>query len=430
MKNDLGKLGWDIRLKMHYLDEPTHIFSETPAFKVPSSWTSLVRDTQLEINLSELEEEILKIDEAGQNSPNLTQMEREPLQDLMYDKNIFIKPADKGNANVIWDKQDYLKECQLQLGHKSVYEEVETGPLQGVMQKIRNTISDMLRKKEIDKKLFNYLLVKPPQLGCFYLLLKIHKRMTNVPGRPVIFNNGTSTENRSSYLDYHLKSLIPQVPHILEDTRDFVNRIQDLLDLAESSILVSFDVVDLYPHITHEEGIETMAEYLETRDDKTVSTKSLCDLASIVLKGNYFKLSSKIYHQKLGTAIGTKFASSNANLFMAGQEKRIFENSGYHLYLWLRFSDDIICIWTDGLEKLQDFFEFLNAFHPTIKFTMDYSYETINFLDVQVCKKNSTLETDLYCKDTNRHQYLHAKSCHRYVYKKYIRFGQAIRLKE
>ena len=158
--------------------------------------------------------------------------------------------------------------------------------------------------------------------------------MTNVPGRPVISNYGTSTENISSYLDYHLKSLIPNVPHILEDTRDFVNRIQDLSDLPESSILVSFDVVGLYPHIPHEEGIKTIAEYLETREDKTVSTKSLCDLASIVLKENYFELSSKIYHQKLGTAIGTKFAPPYANLFMAGLENRIFENSGYHLYLW------------------------------------------------------------------------------------------------
>ena len=103
----------------------------------------------------------------------------------------------------------------------------------------------MLRKKEIDKKLFNYLLVKNPQLGRFYLLPKIHKRMTNVPGHPVTSNNGTRTENISSYLDYHLKSLIPNVPHILEDTRDFVNRIQDLSDLPESSILVSFDVVGL-----------------------------------------------------------------------------------------------------------------------------------------------------------------------------------------
>ena len=179
----------------------------------------------------------------------------------------------------------------------------------------------------------------------------------------------------------------------------------------------------------HEEGIKTIAKYLETREDKTVSSKSLCDLASIVLKENYSELSSKIYHQKLGTAIGTKFAPPYANLFMAGLEKHIFENSGYHPYLWLRFLDDIFCIWTDGLEKLQEFFKFLNAFHPTIKFTMNYSYKTINFLDVQVSKRNSTLETDLYCKDTDRHQYLHAKSCHRYVYKKHIPSAKAIRLR-
>ena len=84
---------------------------------------------------------------------------------------------------------------------------------------------------------------------------------------------------------------------------------------------------------------------------------------------------------------------------MAGLKNHIFENSGYHPYLWLRFSDEIFCIWTDGLEKLQEFFKFLNAFHPTIKFTMDYSYETINFLNVPLSKRKSTLETDLYSKD-------------------------------
>ena len=90
MKKDLEKLGRDIRPKMHYLDSPAPIFSETPAFKVPSSWTSLIRDTQLEMSLSELEENILKINETGQNYPNLTKVEREALQDLMYDKNIVI----------------------------------------------------------------------------------------------------------------------------------------------------------------------------------------------------------------------------------------------------------------------------------------------------------------------------------------------------
>ena len=152
-KKDLEKLRRDIRLKIHYLDEPSPAFSETPAFKVPPSWTPLIRDTQLEMYLSELEEEILKIDEAGKNYPNLTKAEREALQDLMYDKNIVIKPADKGSAIVTWCKQDYLKECELQLSNKSVYEEVNRDPLQSVTPKIRNILLDMLSKKEIDKKI-------------------------------------------------------------------------------------------------------------------------------------------------------------------------------------------------------------------------------------------------------------------------------------
>ena len=79
--------------------------------------------------------------------------------------------------------------------------------------------------------------------------------MTNVPGWPVILNNGTSTKY-ILYLDYYLKSLISNVPHILEETRDFVNHIQDLLDRPESSIPVYFNVVGLFPYIPHEEGIE------------------------------------------------------------------------------------------------------------------------------------------------------------------------------
>ena len=99
-----------------------------------------------------------------------------------------------------------------------------------------------------------------------------------------------------------------------------------------------------------------MAEYLEIREDNMVLTKSLCTLPSIIPKEDYFELSRKIYHQKSGTAIATKFAPPFANLFMAGLEKRIFENSGYHPYLWLRLLEDIFCIWSDGLEKLKEFF--------------------------------------------------------------------------
>ena len=52
------------------------------------------------------------------------------------------------DAIVICDKQDYLKEFQLQLGNKSVNEEVKRDPLQGIMQNICNTLLEILKKRK------------------------------------------------------------------------------------------------------------------------------------------------------------------------------------------------------------------------------------------------------------------------------------------
>ena len=79
--------------------------------------------------------------------------------------------------------------------------------------------------------------------GKFYLLPKIHKRKTSVPGRPVISNNCTTTKNISAFLDFHLNLLVTKVPHILQDTRDFLSRTTEIKDLLEDALLVSFDVV-------------------------------------------------------------------------------------------------------------------------------------------------------------------------------------------
>ena len=113
----------------------------------------------------------------------------------------------------------------------------------------------------------------------------------------IISNNSTATESLSVFLDFHLKPLVTKVPHILQ-----------IKYLPQDALLVSFDVVGLYPHIPHEEGIEIMEEFLNQRKVKDISTKSLCDLATIILKNNFFEIGGEVYHQLLGTAIGTKFA--------------------------------------------------------------------------------------------------------------------------
>ena len=64
----------------------------------------------------------------------------------------------------------------------------------------------------------------------------------------------------------------------------FLKLINDIGEIPSGSLLVTFDVVGLYPHIPHEEGIETMKKYLNVREDQSVSTNSLCDLARMILQ--------------------------------------------------------------------------------------------------------------------------------------------------
>ena len=107
-----------------------------------------------------------------------------------------------------------------------------------------------------------YLIKKKPQLGRFYLLRKIHQSTFTVPEGQVISNNGTATENISAFLDFYLKPVVPKIPHILEDPRDFLCRLNDLSEILENAILATFDVVGLYPNIPHGECIEIMKTFL------------------------------------------------------------------------------------------------------------------------------------------------------------------------
>ena len=51
-----------------------------------------------------------------------------------------IKDADKGFMVVVWDREDYIKEAEKQLGDEEVYEEVSNNPiplLKAIIAKIR-----------------------------------------------------------------------------------------------------------------------------------------------------------------------------------------------------------------------------------------------------------------------------------------------------
>jgi len=187
-------------------------------------------------------------------------------------------------------------------------------------------------------------------------------------------------------LDFHLQPLSKKVKSFVKDTNDFLKKLLTLPPLSENTILCTVDVVGLYPNIPHSDGMEALKVALEQREDKSVSTESLLDLAKCVLENNVFEHNGEIYKQKQGTAIGTKMAPSYAILFMAYLEEKILKSCLHKPLVWWRYIDDVFLLWEHGEDSLKLFLEHINNLHPTIKFTADYSHKKVNFLDVEVSK--------------------------------------------
>ena len=62
-------------------------------------------------------------------------------------------------------------------------------------------------------------------------------------------------------------------------------------------------------------------------------------------------------------------------------------------------------LWEHGENKLKSFIEKTINIHPTIKFTTEYSKNSMNFLDNTVSLIEEIIETDLRVKSTDSHPF-------------------------
>ena len=421
-----------MRCKWHFRNsEPTENFSEIPSFRPKSTWTPPKGSASLEVFLGRVEDELFSIPSERNRNLNLSKEEWLAVKSLKEDKSIVIKPADKGSCVVVWDKQDYIMEAERQLSDESVYETISFNEKQlCTLTDTSNKLFQKLRGKGIiaekELKYFTYEFNKAANLGKLYLLPKIHKRLQDVPGRPVISNCGTPTEKVSEFLDHHLQPVMKNGKSYIRDSADFMSKISDLGKIPEGSLLVTCDVVGLYPSIPHEDGLRLLEQRLNKRLDPKVPTTDLVKMAEFVLKNNVFEFGNKVLRQKSGTAIGTKFAPPYACIFMDEIENSFLNGEDQKPFMWLRYIDDIFMVWTHGREALEKFLDRLNNFHDTLKFTWEVSDCKVNFLDLVVSLEEGNLETDLYCKPTDCHQYLHYESCHPLHMKRSSVYSQAL----
>ena len=180
-------------------------------------------------------------------------------------------------------------------------------------------------------------------------------------------------------------------------------------------------------------------ESLETRKNKRVPSSLLKQLIKIVLSSNVFRFGNKLFRQIKGTAMGTPMAPNFANLFMGKFERNLmndfFKEHGIRPLVWFRYIDDIFFIWTHGEESLKNFIQFAQNYaqgkkmKSNIKFEVNISDTTVDFLDITVVNNNGVLTTTLYTKPTDAHLFLNKSSDHPPHVIKNLPRGQFIRIR-
>ena len=92
--------------------------------------------------------------------------------------------------------------------------------------------------------------------------------------------------------------------------------------------------------------------------------------------------------------------------------EKLFRRSEKQPLAYFRFVDDVLGLWTHGIEALKTFHTQGNEINPRIKLELRYSLEKLEFPDTVTSIRNGRLQTDLYTKPTDKHLYLHRDSSH------------------
>ena len=382
-----------LRLKYFFHQDTTtsttqQIAEDNTTLYPSSGWTpSSEQDPFLESYKSTIIHNTLKEIKRKNNRKfkiNLKKEEVITINTLRNNKDIVIKPANKGGNIVIMNKEDYIKEGLRQLSDTNHYEILEEDPSQNYNNQIYQVLQQAVNLDIIDDKLKKTLYNKAPRTPNFYMLPKIHK--PNNPGRPIVKGIGSITENISAYVDQEIRHLIPRKPSYLKDTTHVIHILLGK-KLAPEDILVTIDVNSLYTNIPHTKGIKAMNRVLEETNIHFMKKLLICRLASLVLTKNYLEFNGRIYRQIQGKAMGTRMAPSYANTFMKYVEMQLIDISPKKPTIWLRFIYDIIMIWGHGRQALE---HLANNIHPTIKFSFNSNEQEIPFLDTIIYREMTT----------------------------------------
>ncbi|XP_071501364.1 uncharacterized protein [Diadema antillarum] len=180
--------------------------------------------------------------------PNLTTAEKSGISSLKEDNSIHILKADKGNATVVMDKEDYETKVHTLLD-TDTYKKLPRDPTPALERRVND---------------------------------KIHK--PDIPLRPIVSTRGSPTYALAQHLASILQPLVGQTVHHVKNSKQFIDQVRQMT-VSNIDLLISFDVESLFTSVPVKDACATILKRLDsdrTLPDRTkLSPTEIHDLLAV-----------------------------------------------------------------------------------------------------------------------------------------------------
>jgi len=409
--------------------------SQEPLSSVKSTWWPKKLNATITNFCYDLKKKIEDLHNNRHKVYNMSTREIKALRNLQNNKDIIIKKADKNSGIVIMNRSDYYSKVLAMLNDCDVYSRIADYDIFVVKSETDKLAHDLYINDYISTKQFRYITEYKVTCPIFYGMPKIHKK--NCPLRPIVSQINGPTYRINQLIHELLYVAENEIPFLFKDTTAFLNVIEDNKSVSDNTLLVTMDVVSLYTNIPHDEAVTFVSDFYEEtlplwyKYNHTVTPipkNTLIILLNFMLEHCTFEFDGSFFKQNYGCPMGAPASVRIANIFMYKLLRKFLSTYTNPVPKFLgRLIDDIFFLWHHGEEELLHFYTCLNNYHKTIKFELNYSYDSINFLDTTTYIQQNYVHTKLYIKPTDKKQFLHFTSCHPIHVKKAIPFSQALR---
>lgn len=253
----------------------------------------------------------------------------------------------------------------------------------------------------------NFLNQGDESLPKFHVLPKLHKRTppgVPIPSRPIVGAVKWITTNWAIFLATKLEAVT--VEHSLRDSTELVIDFERT-PLNDQDLLVTGDVTSLYTMMSLERLYRVVRQELRQIHSDQIA-EFMVTVLEVICKSNYFLYGETVFHQTDGIAMGCNAAVYCANIYLKDFDHRFVRCFKYYR----RYIDDIFAVYIYGIDALERTASAMGEYIAGITVNFNYSYDSVDFLDLTVYKLRGRAAFKTYQKPNNCYQYIPPSSFH------------------